>query len=70
MKLKGEIDPHIALDLSNKATLAFLQRHLSELFTFLGLCAPDHFLWNYYFFFDLHLKGLWPTSFNMFVQQG
>uniref|UniRef100_A0A8C2DYU6 Platelet-activating factor acetylhydrolase n=1 Tax=Cyprinus carpio TaxID=7962 RepID=A0A8C2DYU6_CYPCA len=30
MKLKGEIDPHIALDLSNKATLAFLQRCLSE----------------------------------------
>uniref|UniRef100_A0A8C2IMC6 Platelet-activating factor acetylhydrolase n=1 Tax=Cyprinus carpio TaxID=7962 RepID=A0A8C2IMC6_CYPCA len=29
MKLKGEIDPHIALDLSNKATLAFLQRHLN-----------------------------------------
>uniref|UniRef100_A0AAQ5YDD2 Platelet-activating factor acetylhydrolase n=1 Tax=Amphiprion ocellaris TaxID=80972 RepID=A0AAQ5YDD2_AMPOC len=28
MKLKGEIDPHIAIDLSNKATLAFLQRHL------------------------------------------
>ncbi|XP_022625301.1 platelet-activating factor acetylhydrolase isoform X1 [Seriola dumerili] len=28
MKLKGEINPEIALDLSNKATLAFLQRHL------------------------------------------
>uniref|UniRef100_A0A671VMD1 Platelet-activating factor acetylhydrolase n=1 Tax=Sparus aurata TaxID=8175 RepID=A0A671VMD1_SPAAU len=28
MKLKGEIDPEIAIDLSNKATLAFLQRHL------------------------------------------
>ncbi|XP_031151291.1 platelet-activating factor acetylhydrolase isoform X1 [Sander lucioperca] len=28
MKLKGEIDPELALDLSNKATLAFLQRHL------------------------------------------
>lgn len=28
MKLKGEIDPQIAIDLSNKATLAFLQRHL------------------------------------------
>ncbi|XP_029352508.1 platelet-activating factor acetylhydrolase isoform X2 [Echeneis naucrates] len=28
MKLKGEIDPAIAIDLSNKATLAFLQRHL------------------------------------------
>ncbi|XP_048858244.1 platelet-activating factor acetylhydrolase isoform X2 [Brienomyrus brachyistius] len=27
--LKGEIDPHIALDLSNRASLAFLQRHLS-----------------------------------------
>lgn len=37
MKLKGEIDPHIALDLSNKATLAFLQRHLSELFTFFSM---------------------------------
>lgn len=30
MKLKGEIDPEIAIDLSNKATLAFLQRHLGE----------------------------------------
>lgn len=29
MKLKGDIDPHIAMDLSNKATLAFLQRHLN-----------------------------------------
>ncbi|KAM9339711.1 platelet-activating factor acetylhydrolase [Symphorus nematophorus] len=28
MKLKGEIDPELAIDLSNKATLAFLQRHL------------------------------------------
>nr|XP_020443828.1 platelet-activating factor acetylhydrolase isoform X1 [Monopterus albus] len=28
MKLKGEIDPEIAIDLSNKASLAFLQRHL------------------------------------------
>lgn len=28
MKLKGEIDPHVAMDLSNQATLAFLQRHL------------------------------------------
>lgn len=28
MKLKGELDPEIAIDLSNKATLAFLQRHL------------------------------------------
>ncbi|XP_013858285.1 platelet-activating factor acetylhydrolase [Austrofundulus limnaeus] len=28
MKLKGEIDPKLAMDLSNKATLAFLQRHL------------------------------------------
>ncbi len=70
MKLKGEIDPHIALDLSNKATLAFLQRHLSELFTFLGLCATDHFLFFYFYFFYLHLKGLWPASFNTFVQQG
>lgn len=30
MKLKGEIDPEIAIDLSNKATLAFLQRHLGK----------------------------------------
>ncbi|KAJ8275208.1 hypothetical protein COCON_G00098330 [Conger conger] len=29
LKLKGEIDPQVALDLSNKASLAFLQRHLS-----------------------------------------
>uniref|UniRef100_A0A671QV16 Platelet-activating factor acetylhydrolase n=1 Tax=Sinocyclocheilus anshuiensis TaxID=1608454 RepID=A0A671QV16_9TELE len=29
MKLKGEIDPHIALDLFNKATLAFFQCHLN-----------------------------------------
>ncbi|KAM6915514.1 platelet-activating factor acetylhydrolase [Xenentodon cancila] len=28
MKLKGEIDPQVAIDLCNKATLAFLQRHL------------------------------------------
>ncbi|KAG7261601.1 hypothetical protein CRUP_010017 [Coryphaenoides rupestris] len=28
MKLKGEIDPGVAMDLSNRATLAFLQRHL------------------------------------------
>ncbi|KAF7661234.1 hypothetical protein LDENG_00266440 [Lucifuga dentata] len=28
MKLKGEIDPQLAIDLCNKATLAFLQRHL------------------------------------------
>ncbi|XP_074540677.1 platelet-activating factor acetylhydrolase [Halichoeres trimaculatus] len=28
MKLKGEIDPELAMDLSNKASLAFLQRHL------------------------------------------
>ncbi|TNM95196.1 platelet-activating factor acetylhydrolase isoform X1 [Takifugu flavidus] len=28
MKLKGEIDPEVAIDLSNQATLAFLQRHL------------------------------------------
>lgn len=28
MKLKGEIDPELAIDLCNKATLAFLQRHL------------------------------------------
>lgn len=30
MKLKGEIDPELAIDLSNKATLAFLQRHLGK----------------------------------------
>lgn len=28
MKLKGEIDSELAMDLSNKASLAFLQRHL------------------------------------------
>uniref|UniRef100_A0A8C5I3U1 Platelet-activating factor acetylhydrolase n=1 Tax=Gouania willdenowi TaxID=441366 RepID=A0A8C5I3U1_GOUWI len=28
MKLKGEINPELAIDLCNKATLAFLQRHL------------------------------------------
>uniref|UniRef100_A0A3P9GZM2 Platelet-activating factor acetylhydrolase n=1 Tax=Oryzias latipes TaxID=8090 RepID=A0A3P9GZM2_ORYLA len=28
LKLKGEIDPELAIDLCNKATLAFLQRHL------------------------------------------
>lgn len=28
LKLKGEIDPEIAIDLCNKASLAFLQRHL------------------------------------------
>ncbi|XP_030201051.1 platelet-activating factor acetylhydrolase [Gadus morhua] len=28
MKLKGEIDPAVAMDLSNRASLAFLQRHL------------------------------------------
>ncbi|XP_077668565.1 platelet-activating factor acetylhydrolase isoform X2 [Eretmochelys imbricata] len=27
-KLKGEIDPNIAIDISNKASLAFLQQHL------------------------------------------
>uniref|UniRef100_A0A8C2BAA7 Platelet-activating factor acetylhydrolase n=1 Tax=Cyprinus carpio TaxID=7962 RepID=A0A8C2BAA7_CYPCA len=41
MKLKGEIDPHIALDLSNKATLAFLQRHLSELIYLFRVCVPQ-----------------------------
>ncbi|XP_066532909.1 platelet-activating factor acetylhydrolase isoform X2 [Hoplias malabaricus] len=29
LKLKGEIDPHLAMDLCNHASLAFLQRHLS-----------------------------------------
>ncbi|KAJ8270637.1 hypothetical protein GJAV_G00117440 [Gymnothorax javanicus] len=29
LKLKGEIDPQVALDICNKASLAFLQRHLS-----------------------------------------
>ncbi|XP_019713597.1 platelet-activating factor acetylhydrolase isoform X1 [Hippocampus comes] len=28
MKLKGDLDPEIGIDLSNKASLAFLQRHL------------------------------------------
>ncbi|XP_054474468.1 platelet-activating factor acetylhydrolase isoform X2 [Anoplopoma fimbria] len=28
LKLKGEIDPEVAIDLCNQATLAFLQRHL------------------------------------------
>ncbi|XP_076873576.1 platelet-activating factor acetylhydrolase [Brachyhypopomus gauderio] len=28
LKLKGEIDPHVAMDLCNRASLAFLQRHL------------------------------------------
>ncbi|KAM4529312.1 platelet-activating factor acetylhydrolase [Fundulus diaphanus] len=28
LKLKGEIDPEVAIDLCNRATLAFLQRHL------------------------------------------
>uniref|UniRef100_UPI00398E9A53 platelet-activating factor acetylhydrolase n=1 Tax=Pristiophorus japonicus TaxID=55135 RepID=UPI00398E9A53 len=27
-RLKGTIDPHIAIDISNKASLAFIQRHL------------------------------------------
>lgn len=30
LKLKGEIDPELAIDLCNKATLAFLQRHLGK----------------------------------------
>lgn len=30
MKLKGEIDPELAINLCNRATLAFLQRHLSK----------------------------------------
>ncbi|XP_017575673.1 platelet-activating factor acetylhydrolase [Pygocentrus nattereri] len=29
LKLKGEIDPHVAMDLCNRSSLAFLQRHLS-----------------------------------------
>ncbi|XP_017311768.1 platelet-activating factor acetylhydrolase [Ictalurus punctatus] len=29
LKLHGEIDPHIAMDLCNRASLAFLQQHLS-----------------------------------------
>ena len=33
-KLKGEIDPNEAIDISNHASLAFLQKHLSKyLFT-------------------------------------
>lgn len=31
MKLKGELDPELAINLCNKATLAFLQRHLGKL---------------------------------------
>lgn len=31
MKLKGEIDPELAINLCNRATLAFLQRHLGKL---------------------------------------
>lgn len=31
LKLKGEIDPELAIDLCNRATLAFLQRHLSKM---------------------------------------
>lgn len=34
MKLKGDIDPDVAIDLSNRATLAFLQRHLGKKNTF------------------------------------
>ncbi|XP_064780675.1 platelet-activating factor acetylhydrolase-like [Oncorhynchus masou masou] len=30
MKLKGEINPQVAIDLCNKASLAFLQRHLGK----------------------------------------
>jgi len=30
LNLKGEIDPAVAMDLCNRATLAFLQRHLGE----------------------------------------
>lgn len=33
MKLKGDIDPHIAIDLCNRASLAFLQRHLGKILT-------------------------------------
>lgn len=29
-KLKGEIDPNEAIDISNHASLAFLQKHLSK----------------------------------------
>lgn len=31
MKLKGEIDPELAINLCNRATLAFLQRHLGKI---------------------------------------
>lgn len=31
LKLKGDIDPELAINLSNKATLAFLQRHLGKI---------------------------------------
>lgn len=37
MKLKGEIDPELAIDLSNKATLAFLQQHLGKKHKLLSL---------------------------------
>lgn len=30
MKLKGEVDPELAMDLCNRASLAFLQRHLGK----------------------------------------
>ncbi|RXM27974.1 Platelet-activating factor acetylhydrolase [Acipenser ruthenus] len=35
-KLKGEIDPNIAIDLCNKASLAFLQRHLAYFYALIG----------------------------------
>ncbi|XP_036405963.1 platelet-activating factor acetylhydrolase isoform X1 [Megalops cyprinoides] len=41
LKLKGEIDPQVALDLCNKASLAFLQRHLLLEKNF---CQWDHLL--------------------------
>lgn len=30
LKLKGDIDSDVAIDLSNKASLAFLQKHLGK----------------------------------------
>lgn len=45
MKLKGEIDPEIGIDLSNKATLAFLQRHLGEIKS--SFSSPITFIVDY-----------------------
>lgn len=41
LKLKGELDPNVAMNLCNKASLAFLQRHLCEFiyFDILAMCS-------------------------------